>query len=128
VVGLPEKQAWENVPFDPEDGRWFVEEQYLAGGAPALIAGSNAAGEFETEPVYIVRLYGISGYGSDALYEAERAVRDQFPAGLTLTTYAGQNVRVRSDAAPYPGQLVPQGEGHAVIPVTIPLRVWTATS
>ena len=77
--------------------------------------------------MYIVRLYGVQGMGSDALDVMAGAILNWFQPGLTLTTYAGQNVRVRNDAAPYPGQIVPQGSGHAVIPITIPLYAWTTT-
>ena len=42
-VTLPDAahQAWENVEFDPEDKRWFIEEEYLPGGSPAFMAGSS---------------------------------------------------------------------------------------
>ncbi len=126
-VGIPAKQAWENIEFDPEDGRWFIEEEYIPGGAPFLFAGNHETGELDTEPTYITRLYGVQGMGSDALEVVSKGILDWFPPGLTLSTYAGQNIRVRADAAPYPGQIIPQGTGHAVIPITIPLYAWTTT-
>lgn len=124
-VVLPVRRAWENVEFSPEDDQWYVDEQYLPGPL-TLIAGNEDHGEFDAEPVYLVRVYGLAGTGAGAVFALADAVLARFRPGRHIPTSDGHTIRVKSDPAPYRGQLVREGAAHAVIEVTIPL--WVRTS
>jgi hypothetical protein len=125
-VYLPEKQSWENVEFTPEDKRWFIEEDYLPGPQTRITLGKIA--EFDVEPAYILRLYGLAGTGSGAVYKVAGAIVKLFEAGTMFPTGDGHIVRVRSDIAPRPGQLVSEEPSHAMIPITIPMRIRTSNA
>lgn len=122
-VGLPQKQAWENMIFEPTDRLWYMEEDYLPGPRAQITLGPN--GELDIEPAYVLRLYGIAGSGVGALYHVASSVLRLFRPGLAMQTTDGTIVRVRSDPAPFRGQTLNQGGSHAAIAITIPLRART---
>ena len=125
-VGLPALRAWENVSFEPVAGKPWVEEDYLPGPAAQFTTGPH--GRIEATPQYVVKLYGPPGKGVSALYLYADAVLLLFAPRTALTLAGGDVVRVRTDPAPYRGQLVQDAAGFAVVVVTIPLRVETANS
>ena len=141
VAGLPPRQLWLNVeppradagqllgelPLPLEDGAWHVAEIYLPGGAPALAEGNYTNGWLELQPSYTLRLFALAGWGPAAPFRAAQAVLELFPVGYTLYTAGGEALHVRSDVAPYMGQLVNEGPSHASIDVTITLWARTRT-
>lgn len=126
TVGLPTRREWENIPFDPEDGRWYISEDYLP-GTSFLIAGNYQRGELDVYPALMLRLYGLGGTGVEALYTVADKIVNLFPPGLALPTVDTHVLLVRGDQAPSRGQLVAQGAGFVAIPITIPLWVRTFT-
>lgn len=126
TAGLPAGRAWENVPFDPFATEWYVREEYLP-GPQALIAGNDDHGEYEAYPAYVLTLYGMPGTGAGALYAASDAVLRHFRPALHLFTSDGHAVRVRTDSAPYSGQLF-SDVAHSAIEVTIPLSIRTSNN
>lgn len=124
VMGLPRMRAYENVGFELQDGRWGVDEDYLPGPTTGVTLGKDA--ELDHEPSYVLKLYGVAGYGPEGLYRAADELLRLFKPNAVLTTADGTVVRVRGDAAPFRGQLVSGGAGHALVVITIPLWVRTA--
>lgn len=122
-VGLPALRAWDNAPFNPVDGRWYVEEDYLPGAPYRVTVGE--IGEFDVEPHYVVRLYGVWGNGIGALSPVANAVINQFAPNLKLQASDGHVIRVLSDPGPYRSQVRRTETGHAVVVITIPLWVRT---
>lgn len=122
VVGLPGKRAWENMPFAPEDGRWYVEEDYLPGPVARATLGKN---NFETnvDPLYVLRLYGISGKGVHALFKVSDGILKLFYPNLEMLVEDGHILRVKSDPAPDRGQVLPEGASHALVVISVPLWV-----
>jgi hypothetical protein len=119
-VGVPPLRAWENVTLTPAAYRWFIEEEYLPGPSAQITLG--ALGEIETLPQYIVKCYGTSGHGAGALYTVAKFVLALFPPRLSLTA-GTDTLRVRTNPAPYRGQLLPGPAGFAVVVCTIPLSL-----
>lgn len=124
TVGLPALRAYENVGFDLVDRRWAVDEDYLPG--PVTRTTLGRAGELVAEPAYVLKLYGASGLGPEGLYRMADATLKLFRPNANFTAADGHVLQVRSDPAPYRGQLLPEGAGHSLVTVTIPLWVWTA--
>lgn len=127
TVGLPTLRAWENVPFTPEDGRWYVDEDYLPGPAARRTLGKTSF-ESDHEPVYVIRMYSVAGKGVGAPYKMADAVLAQFPPNGEILASDGHYIRIRSDPQPTRGQLLSEGASHAVITITIPLRIRTANT
>lgn len=126
-VGLPAFREWENVQLKPDGNRWRVKESYLPGPASQITLGSG--GEIEGEPMYVVTLYGIQNTGPSALNKMADAVLALFPPRYPLSLSNGDVVRVRSDEAPYAGQITHSDiPGLAAVLVTIPLRIRSANS
>lgn len=126
-AGLPSRRAWENVPFDREAEEWYIREEFIP-GPPTLIAGNYDHGEYDADPAYIVTIYGLPGTGAGAVYAAADALLRHVRPGLHLPTSDGHTLRVRTDTAPYRGQLFMDGATHAAIEVTIPLTVRTTNT
>jgi len=126
-VGLPALRAWENIDFTPVAGRWFVEEDYLPG--PAVQETLGQYGQVETLPQYVLRLYGLANTSTAALFKASDALLALFAPRTPLVLSDGNVVVVRTNPAPYRGQLLQApGGGWAVVPITIPCRVRSANS
>jgi hypothetical protein len=124
TVGLPSLRAWENVAFEHQDGRWYVEEDYLPG--PSFRAAGGANGEMEVQPAYVLKLGGLAGSGPGPLYRVSDAVLGLFPPGAAFAAADGHTVRVRGEPAPYRGQVLPEGASHALVVITVPMWVRTA--
>ena len=133
ACGLPSIRAWENAepmdadgdPQEPVAGRPWVEEQYIPGPMQKTTLG--ALGQLEVLPIYAPKIYVPAGLGVGAARKYADALLTLF-APSTALTVANHTVVVGNVPAPYSGQLLQASPGWAVIPVTIPLRVRTASS
>lgn len=119
-VGLPALRAFENVALTPVAGKPFVEEDYLPGPANQFTTGPR--GWIEVTPQYVLKLYAPPNTGVTALYKAADALLTLFTPGTALTLSTGDVLRVRTDVAPYRGQLLQDAAGFAVVVITVPLR------
>jgi hypothetical protein len=118
-VGLPAGRAWENVEYRPQERTWYVDEDYLPG--PSEYSTLGQAGRTTHWPVYVLTLYGVADTGPEALYKLADAVLRLFRAGTAIPVATGDVLRVRSEPAPFRGQVLPSEAGRASITVTIPL-------
>lgn len=125
-VGLPALRAYEAQDFTPTPGRWYLTEQYLPGSVARETMGSR--GQIEAQPLYIVTLYAVAGYGEAAAYAVADAALALYPPDDTLTLTTGDVVRIRSSPAPYRGQLLPVKPGWGAVTITVPLKIRTANS
>jgi hypothetical protein len=125
-VGLPELRGWENIALTPEVDRPYVTEQYLPG--PTLRETLGTFAELELRPMYAVTIHAVANRGLAAAAKYADAVITLFAPGTSLTATNGDVLRVRSDVGPFRGQLLQDGPGWAMIPVTIPLRVRSVNS
>jgi hypothetical protein len=122
-VGLPLMRAWENATaFVPDDGRPFVEEDYVPGPEREIVPGV-----METDPLYVLRLYFPSGFGVAGPYAVADALKRRYRPRQQMALSTGYVLKVRESPAPYRGQLT-QRNGRAMIPVTIPCRTLTANN
>lgn len=122
-VGIPPIRAWENVnEADIQDGRWYIDEDYIPGPSSQVTTGVN--GEIHHLPIYVIRLVGLTGKGAGALFNVSSAVLWNFLPRAAFPLSDGRPLRVRSDPAPDRGQIIPS-EGRATIVITIPF--WTRT-
>lgn len=124
--GLPTLRAFENVTLTPVAGQWFVEEDYLPGPASQFTTGPR--GWIEVTPQYVLKLYAPPGTGATALYKAADALLTLFAPRTAITLSTGDVLRVRTDVAPYRGQLLQDAAGFAVVVITVPLRGETANT
>lgn len=123
TVGIPALRGWENEELDLIANRWYIEEDYLPGPTAQVTVGIK--GELEHLPTYVLRFGGLAGSGIDAVYEVADGLLEHFPPRLALATAAGDLIRVRSEPAPYRGQVL-QREGRAEVAVTFPLMARTS--
>lgn len=130
AVGFPSLVSWENVPFEPQQGRPYAEEQYLPGPAPSQRTGGQG-GLLEAEPQYIMTLYIPKGMGISADSKYTNALRLLFPPGLQIALPGPRDqLNVRRDFAPNKTQrqfpdLVP---GFMAVQFSIPMRLYTPNS
>jgi hypothetical protein len=126
VCGLPETRAWENVTTTPVPGRWYIEEDYVPATQQLITMPANS-GTVEERGLYTLKLYGLSGYGVSSIRKAADAVLALFAPGTTVTA-ASDVVRVRTDVAPWAGQLLPLEGGWTVVTITVPFAARTTNT
>jgi hypothetical protein len=125
-VGLPELRAWENVPVTPVTGRPYIREQYIPG--PLARETLGAFGRLEARPMYGIGVYGVTNTGLGGVLDYADALLTLFAPGTAIVASNGDTLRVRSDTAPFRGQLMQHESGWAMVLVTVPLRVRTTNS
>jgi hypothetical protein len=122
-VGLPHTRGWTDLPITPDSGRPYVEEDYVFG--PASQPGVGPFATVIGEPLWVLRFYVPSRVGSVASTRYVAAMLSHFPPRLSLALAPGGVVRIRTNPAPFAGQLTTRTDapGWSQIPVTVPLRV-----
>jgi hypothetical protein len=126
TVGLPETREWENLPAKPIQGRPYVREQYLPGPMRQVTLGP--LGEVEVEPLYVLQVFAPTNTGFLAAAKYADALLAHFAPRTALALTSGDVVTVRTNPAPFRGQLLQDVPGWAVVPVTIPFRCRTPTT
>lgn len=121
-VGIPTDFAWENIKFSPTQGRPYVEEDYIPG--PMDLSSFGAFGNITAEPMYHLNIYVPQNSGIEADGGYADAILTLFAPNTTMVLANGDSVFVRADIAPFMGQRK-QIAGNSVIPITIPLRLFT---
>jgi hypothetical protein len=130
AVGLPKLASWENVAFNSEQGRPYVEEQYLP-GPPPVQRSAGQGGTLEAEPQYILSIYIPKGAGISADSKYTNALRLLFPPGQRIALPSPTDMlHERRDFSPNKTQrqfpdLVP---GFMVVQFSIPMRLYTPNS
>ena len=119
TVGVPFKRGWENLDLTPPEGYPFIDEDYLPGPAAQIAMG--ALGDMEVFPTYVLKLYGLANTGPEALRRYAHNLLTLF-APRTAISVSGSSLMVRTDPAPYCGQILNLPSRRAVITITIPLR------
>jgi hypothetical protein len=133
TVGLPALRDWENLPFTSVVGRPYVREQYLPGPMAQVTLGP--LGELEADPLYVLQIFTPTNTGFLAAAKYADALLAHFAPRTALTLTSGDVLTVRTNPAPFRGQLLQDSRGQllhavpgwAVVPVTIPFRCRTAT-
>lgn len=123
-VGVPVKRAWENVALRPVTGQAYVEESYVP-ATSRLWTFRAQGGQVEETGLYVIRWYGLSGYGPDGLRTCVDTLKALFSPGTSFTLSDGSTVRVRADIGPWAGEIRRLDGGWAVCTLTIP---WLARS
>lgn len=124
VVGLPSTRVWEGITMKPVAGHPYIEEEFVT-DTPAKLIGIAKGGVVEELPMYIVRWYGLAGYGAADVVKCRDAVIKLFKISTTVTSASGDVVRVRGDQGPSRTSPRPDEPGWVVSTVTIPLRAYT---
>lgn len=124
VSSLPAARAFENVAFTPVAGTPYVAEQFVPATSSAVTVPVARALVEETG-LYVVQWFGLDGAGISAVRTGVDAVLAAFAPGTSVTSTAGDVIRVRSDTGPRASQILPQPNGFAVCTITIP---WYAYS
>jgi hypothetical protein len=123
TVGQPEYRAYPNVKYDPKQaaGRPYTKEEWLPG--PSSVTSLGPLSQYQAEPIYIVKVYGLSERGSAAIDAYTDAILELFAPGTAMTLSTGDTLTVKRNPAPFKGQILnPSDEpGRAVVTITIPL-------
>lgn len=125
-VGLPSRFQFEGNVLEPSAGEPFATEQFLPGPASQHTFG-GPGGTIYGEPMYVLAIYVPDGSQMAASVYATRLLA-HFPPRLALPLANGDVVRIRSDLAPFAGQLLAGPTGFQVKTISIPLRVGTSNS
>lgn len=125
AVGLPQLRDWENadITFERVAGRLYVTEEYSP-STHSLYASPKQGGDVEETGMYVLKVFGISGTGTDAIDRYVDGLRALFAPGTQLTAGA-DTVRIRADVAPSSSAVIPQGDGWTVC--ALPIH-WSANS
>jgi hypothetical protein len=134
TVGLPSTRLWEDEPLtnpttgaaiSPAPGAPYIEEQYIDGPSKQVTMGHN--GEIEGLPMYVL-LMNLPTANGLALGRYTDALLRQFAPRTAMALANGDVLRVRSDVAPFAGQLQAGQPGFAVKAFKVPLRIRTQNS
>jgi hypothetical protein len=118
-AGLPFGKAWEGDEFTPTTGRPYIEESFVPASSRVWTFPANGGHVRETG-LYVIRWYGVSRGGAEAIRAAVDAVKVQLSPGTGLTLSDGSTVRVRADTGPYTGELRRIEGGWSVLTLTVP--------
>lgn len=124
-VGLPSMRQWENVAFTPVPMKPFIEEQYAPGPTGKFTLG--ALGQLELLPMYFPRIHVPAGYDISAGAAYADTLLTLFAPGTAIAV-GSDTLRVRGDSGPYRGQAIQSEPGFSVVPVNVPLRMYTTNS
>lgn len=127
VTGLPTLHAMENVQFKPVVGQSWLEENYVP-ATGTLFSGPASGGMVEETGLSIWKWYEPDNTGFVTISNGTDAILALFTPGTTLSLSDGTTVRVRGDAIPRPGQILPDGKGWVYRQVTIPWRAYTTNT
>lgn len=122
-AGLPYLREWPNettvglASFVPAAGIPYIEEQFSPSTSRTYTIPVSTA-HIQMDGDYFLRMYGVAGNGSEAMYKFANALSQVFSAG-TLLHLHGTTVRIPSDPAPVASGIIQTLIGP-VITVTIP--------
>ncbi len=127
---LPADVEWENGDVAPGAGvPWWREEYSMSPGGSRVGLGSSAMLSYTID--YFITLFLPSKVGRRAADRYGDALLALFAPGQVVAL-TGSDLRVRGDsAAPWVGRFVQSVDptpGFLVVPVTVPLTLWTANS
>ena len=118
AVTLPALRSWENVAFEPVEGRPFIEEEFIP-GTSELIAMPFAGGVTEETGLYVVRWYGLPEYDMTAMRKSVNEVLELFTPGTQVTS-GSTTLRVRGDIGPQASRIDKTGDGWVVVTIEVP--------
>lgn len=124
VVGLPSVEAFENKQTVPTAGQPYLAEQFVP-ATSRMLSFPAAKGTVEETGLYVIQWYGVDDTGISAIRDGVQAILAAFAPGTTITSTAGDVLKVRSDVGPTAGQIVQIDGGWAVCTVKIPWRAWS---
>lgn len=124
ISGLPSARAWENKDFTPTAGTPYIADQYVPATHRLLTTMAQGGSAVETG-LYVIQWFGLKGSGISAIRTGAAAILAAFAPGSSFATTAGDTIRVRTDTAPVPGQILPLDKGWAVCTTKIPWQAYS---
>jgi len=122
-VGLPSRIAPENIEFEPDEGKPYIEENLIPGPTEQITVGPG--GDIEADPLYVIHLFLPADTGPEAANLYGDALVSLFAPRTAMTLTNGDILRVRTRPGPSRAQIFQAKPGWATVPVTIPLRIRT---
>lgn len=123
IPTLPDVRAWENARTVPSARQPYIDEAFVP--ATATFVGNGPLGGYTTVTgLYLLTWYDVADDATLTLATRADAVLDAYRPGTSLVTSDGVAVTIRTNPAPYRGQVKPLAPGRACVVITIP---WTAT-
>lgn len=122
---LPSDVQYGNLRSAHINGQPYFEEEYDYG--PTVMPVTGPFGTLIAEPIYILRVFVVSGVDVIAHSRYANALLSLFPPTKTLALASGDTLRVRSDPAPFANGINIREDvpSWSVLPITIPLRAYT---
>lgn len=109
-------------PYQPKVGVPYLTEQFVP--ATSVLQTNTPRGLVLDTGLYVVTMFGITGEGGKAIRTVTNDIKVAFKIGTTMSTPSGNIVRVRTDQAPFAGQIIPLAEGgHSYSQVTVAYEV-----
>jgi hypothetical protein len=123
-------RGWENVKNGAADTPPATAPHVFEAFVPqpgAIIDGIADGGTMETPGLYVVQVFGLAKQGDEGIRKVTRAILAAFGAGDGDTLETGR-IHIKTNPAPYPGQIVPAGANKSRCTVTIPFYVHSINS
>ncbi len=119
TAGPPFQRAYENVAFDGPAEFPYIEEEFVPAtnkvqSFPVISAYTEDTG------LYIVKWFGLSGKGPEAIRRGADAVLARFTGGTALTLSDGTTVRIPTEFGPRAGQITRVDGGWSYCAIEIP--------
>jgi hypothetical protein len=124
VQSLPQtvQRAWEGKSFSPTPGQPYVSDSLIPSGA-SLVGHSRIRGRITLDGLYVIQWYGLPRQGL-AVGETADAIVALYPPGTSVVTADGNAVQVKTEPAPWSGQVRPV-DGASVVTITVPYQCVT---
>jgi hypothetical protein len=125
TVGLPSHRAWENEKFEQSDAAGFpyIAEQFVP-ATSELKTIMGQGGTIEETGLYVLSLYGLSGFGQAGIRKYVNALKALYAPGTNLTA-GSHTLKVRGDTSTSAGQIIPLGNEWSVVQIRIPWRAFS---
>lgn len=119
TVGLPFQRARENVAFTPVPNFPYWEEQFVPATNRAVTYPANGA-YVEDDGIYLVKWFGLSGKGPEAIRRGVDAVLARFTPGTSILLSDGTTLRIPMLLGPRGGEITPIAGGWSYVAIEIP--------
>lgn len=118
VAELPQDRAWGSVPFIPDVTRPHVVDEFMP-RVSGLVSFPADHGVVQSEGLYFVTIYGLTGEGEAPIDAMVDAVLAALPPGLPIPLDSGDTLHVHPTKGADGGQIVPSDKNKSRCQITI---------
>ncbi len=119
TVGIPFQREYDNTTLVPPTGFPYVGEEFIPATKRVRTVPAQSGSMVDTG-IYLVKWFGLSNRGPEAIRKAADAVLAQFAPNTAFVLSDGTTLRIPVQFGPNAGQITAVDGGWAYVVITIP--------